>query len=532
MNDRTSGNDDFTTEEQALIRRHCSNLKGRCFALENLPEVVKGALFARYSRTAKSLRRLLVDEFARSEGGTNSRAAELYERVLGEYGDDSVAQLGSAHIACEGVSNVMTKILERGRLMSYLEQSTRYVAYTERPKGRWKYRTPVEVADPELRHLYELAMNQCFATYAAALRQARDFFRRIRPREPGEIETAYERAVRAKALDTVRGLLPAATISNLGIHGSGQAFEALLLRLGAHELDEARAMGSAMLQELKKVIPAFVARVERPDRGGKWRTFLSERRRREVELAERLDDGGAGRGRRTGAEASVRLIDHDPEGEIKVLAGLAYEQSDRSFEKLMQRVRQFAPAKRGELIEKAVGSRENRRHRPGRAFELTEYTFEVVGDYGAFRDLQRHRMLSIEWQKLDTAYGATRPEAIDEMGARADWDSALEAAGSVHEQVRERYGAAVAQYAVPMAYRIRFLLRLNAREAMHMMELRTQPAGHPAYRKFCQQMHRLIAGTAGHHAIAAAMRHVNHDDVVLERLAAEQQTADARRRSR
>ena len=239
-----------------------------------------------------------------------------------------------------------------------------------------------------------------------------------------------------------------------------------------------------------------------------------------------------GAGRRIGAATSVRLIDHDPEGEIKVLAGLAYEQSNRSFEKLMQRVRQFSPAKRGELIEKAVSSRENRRHRPGRGFELTEYTFEVVGDYGAFRDLQRHRMLSIEWQKLDTAYGATRPEAIDEMGARADWDSALEAAGSVHEQVRERYGATVAQYAVPMAYRIRFLLRLNAREAMHMMELRTQPAGHPAYRTLCQQMHRLIAGTAGHQAISAVMRHVNHDDVVLERLAAEQQTADARRRPR
>ena len=138
----------FTQEEQTAIERYFGNSNSSVFVLTNLPEVVKGALFARYSRSAKSVRRLFLDEFlgALTEENTTDdgrgpgeeRAERLYSRVFNEYGDDSVSQLGGAHIACEGISNVLTKILERGRLMAYLEQSTRYVPYTDRPNGQWK----------------------------------------------------------------------------------------------------------------------------------------------------------------------------------------------------------------------------------------------------------------------------------------------------------------------------------------------------------------------------------------------------------
>ena len=151
--------------------------------------------------------------------------------------------------------------------------------------------------------------------------------------------------------------------------------------------------------------------------------------------------------------------------------------------------------------------------------------FEITGDYGAFRDLQRHRMLSIEWQPVSTSHGHVTPEAIVEMGADEDWRGAMDAAAEAHGRIEQTCGRTIAQYAVPMAYRIRFTMKLNAREAMHMIELRTQPAGHPSYRRVCQRMHELIRSEAGHEGIARLMRFTNHDDVELERMAAEQRTS-------
>ena len=519
--------EDFTPAERARLEPRFTNVEGRCFALRNLPETVKGALFARYSRSAKPLRRLYLDEFdadlppageAADESG--GRAAALYGRVLGQYGDDSVAQLGSAHVACEGVSNVLTKVLERGRLMSYLEQSTRYVPYTDRPGGQWKYVTPDEIKELADRRRYVRTLDNAFETYARFLGAAEAHFREAHPLERGDDPSAWKRAVRSRALDTLRGLLSAATRSNLGIHGSGQAFEALLLRLGAHPLGEARAMGATMLTALEQVIPAFVQRVNRAERGGAWRDYLRSRHRAGEDAAAALgcdQEDAAGN-----AGNYVRLIDWKGDGEACVLAAALYPHSEESLSGLRRRVQEMSGEERIQTIRRIVGERGNRRHRPGRAFEHADYTFEVTGDYGAFRDLQRHRMLTIDWQRLTTRHGAAEPGALDAIaGLRPAWNRVIEESEELHERLRERYGAYVAQYAVPMAFRIRFTMRMNAREAMHVIELRTQPAGHPSYRRICQRMHRLIRDQAGHEAIAAAIGFANHEDAGLGRIAAE-----------
>ena len=255
----------FTADERRALSPYFTNVDRDVFALRNLPEVVKGALFARYSRSAKSLRRLFLDEFLAAVPAGRvpdaavgvERAHRLYERVFGDYGDDSVAQLGAAHVACEGVSNVLTKVLERGRLAAYLEQSTRYVPYTDRPGGRWKYLVPDELDGLPLRERYVSTLDDAFETYRRWLEPAQDHFRRRYPNTAGDSEGVYRAVIRAKALDTLRGLLPAATRSNVGIFASGQAFEALLLRMRAHPLTEARACADRMLAELRKLIPAF-----------------------------------------------------------------------------------------------------------------------------------------------------------------------------------------------------------------------------------------------------------------------------------
>src|SRR5881628_3146328 len=292
--------DEFTREERAALAPYVSNLDGPVFALVNLPEVVKGALFARYSRSPKSLRRLFVDEFLGTAGleaaagavGTpdaagTQRAEQLYERVFVEYGDDSVAQLGGVHLACEGASNILTKVLEWGRLMDYLEQSTRYIPYDDQPQGAYRYHVPAELTGA-LRERYVATLDRSFDIYRVWLPQLRAFFERKFPRDPAEAETVYRMTIRAKALDTLRGMLPAATTSNVGIYGTGQAYEQLLLRMRAHPLQEVRAYADLMLAELRKVIPAFLKRVDVPERGGVWSAYFEETRKEMREVAGRL----------------------------------------------------------------------------------------------------------------------------------------------------------------------------------------------------------------------------------------------------
>lgn len=521
----------FTEEERGRLVPHFTNLDGHVFALTNLPETVKGALFARYSRSAKSLRRLFLDEFAdriparperpglretgREEVGLE-RAEKLYARVFNEYGDDSVAQLGGAHIACEYVSNVLTKVLEWGRLMSYLEQSTRYVPYTDKLDGRWRFHVPGEIAPGALRDRYVSTMDAAFEAYARWIPAMQQHFERRYPRSPADSEAVHRAAIRAKALDTLRGLLPAATQSNVGMYGTGQAFEALLLRMRASPLAEARACADQMLQELRKVIPAFLTRVDQPDRGGAWSEYLQEGRRRRAAAAAEILSGIEPEPR-----DEVTLTDFDPDGEVKIVAGALYAVSDLPDDQLLAIARRMTPDERTMVLRAAIGERRNRRHKPGRAFERTSYRFDVLTDYGAFRDLQRHRLLTLEWQPLTTRHGCTEPEAIAEAGALEDWRKVMDASADLYDALVSAGLTEIAPYAVAMAYRVRFYVEMNAREAMHMIELRTAPQGHPAYRRVCQQMHRLIADRAGHHAVAGAMKFVDHSTVELERLNSE-----------
>ena len=522
----------FTADERRALSPYFTNLDHDVFALRNLPEVVKGALFARYSRSAKSLRRLFLDEFldAVPAGGVGEaavgveRADRLYERVLGDYGDDSVAQLGAAHVACEGVSNLLTKVLERGRLAAYLEQSTRYVPYTDRPGGRWKYLVPDELDGLPLRERYISTLDGAFETYRRWLEPAQDHFRRRYPNTAGDSEGVYRAVIRARALDALRGLLPAATRSNVGIFASGQAFEALLLRLRAHPLAEARACGERMLTELRRVMPAFLTRVDRQDRGVRWSRYLADTRRETGATVARLLRGTA-----PARQPEVVLNDFDPDGEVKVVAAALYEASDLPESQLLAAARGMSADDRAAVLRAYAGERANRRHRPGRAFERTGYCFDVLSDYGAFRDLQRHRLLTVEWQELSADHGYVEPSVLEEIGAADDWRRVMEHAGALHEALTREVAPAVAQYAVPMAYRIRYRMQMNAREAMHVIELRTTPQGHPAYRRICQTMHRLIAEQAGHRAIAEAMRFADHSAVDLGRLGGER--ASERRRS-
>ncbi|HSJ17930.1 MAG TPA: FAD-dependent thymidylate synthase [Solirubrobacterales bacterium] len=511
----------FTDEERALLAPHFTNVDRPVFALVNLPETVKGALFARYSRYPGTLRRLFVDEFAADvpsggrpfEGEEGERAAGLYERVFIGYGDDSIAQVGGAHLACEWVSNVLTKQLQRGRLAAYLEQSTRYIPYDRPlPDGGYRY-----YSDDELGPAYREAMDELFAIYSRSLETVQGWAADKWPRS-GEPEAAWQRSIKAKALDLLRGLLPASTLSHVGIYASGQAYEQLLLRLMASPLPEARQFAQLMLAELKQVMPSFVARVDRPERGGDWVSYLRERREAAERWVARL---GLDR-REPGDGPRVELVRVDG-GEIDLLAASLFEQGGSSEAAIRSRVEALDPREREAMLAELAGERRNRRHRPGRGWEAVRYRFEIVSDYGGFRDLQRHRMLTCQWQRLSPDLGAGVPDEVREAGAGDDYERALARSRLEFERLESAGLAEAAPYALCLGYRIRYVLDLNAREAMHVCELRSGREGHPTYRAVAQAMYEQIA--AVHPGIARAMRHVDTSrEPRLERILSEIRT--------
>jgi len=517
----------FTPAEQTVLRRHVTNVDGPVFALVGLPETTRAALFARYSRSSKSLRRLLLDEFigggavdaspapdaAGAAGVGEARARDLFGRVLAEYGDDSVAQLAGVHLACEQASQLLCKAIEWGRLAGYLEQSTRYIPYTDRRDGGYRYHRDPAVESSGLAATYTAAMDGLFDAYAALLPEVRAHLDRTLPE--AEDVAARRRAIRALSLDLCRGLLPAGTVSNVGVFASPQAYEQMVLRLRAHPLPEARSYAELIAGELRTVVPEFLTRLDRPDRGGVWADYLRDTAANLAREAALLPLGG---GEVEGDE--VRLLEWEEDGEERVIAASLFPHGDCSAVALRNAVQQMTPEERERVFAAAVGERRNRRHRPGRAFEHATYTFEIVADYGAFRDLQRHRMLTMQWQRLSPDLGYAVPAEVDAAGLGETWRSAVAAAEGAHQRLRPQFPEQ-AGYLVTLGHRVRWLMRLNAREAMHMIELRTSPQGHPAYVRICREMHGQIRDVAGHRLIAAAMRFVGSEDVHLPRYAAE-----------
>ncbi len=514
----------FTPEEEALLRPHFTNLDRPVFCLVNLPETVKGAMFARYSRYPGTLRRLFLEEFAAEvpddgrpfDGVEGERAAGLYERVFMGYGDDSIAQVGGAHLACEWASNVLTKVLQRGRLAAYLEQSTRYIPYDQpMPDGAgggYRYYSDERLGAP-----YRAAMDDLFEIYSRGLEAVQYWAAERWPRGE-EPEVAWRRSIRAKALDLLRGLLPASTLSHVGIFASGQAYEQLLLRMMASPLPEAREYGGMILTELAKVIPSFVARVGKPDRGGEWIAYLSERRETAERIVARI---GLDRPAQ-GDSPSVELV-HVDGSEEDLLAASLFESAAVSEGDIRGRIEALDPLERAELIAELAGERANRRHRPGRGWEAVRYRFEIVSDYGGFRDLQRHRLLTCQWQRLGPHLGAGIPDEVREAGVGSEYQRGLEISRAEFERLESEGLHEAAPYALCLGYRIRYVLDLNAREAMHLIELRSGREGHPTYRAVAQAMYERIA--AVHPAIAQAMTHVDSSrEPRLERILSEIRT--------
>ncbi|MHB8190064.1 MAG: FAD-dependent thymidylate synthase [Ferrimicrobium sp.] len=516
--------EEFSAVEREQLGPYFSNLDEQVFCLTNLGEEVKAALFARYSRSAKSLRRIFLDEFAEGYGtdlvvkSGGDRAAALIDRVIGEYGDDSVAQLGVLHVALEQVSTTVTRAIEWGRLMSYLEQSTRYVPLAEpRSDGSARVVVPGELSPSDEVRFLEV-MEHLVRVYEGGRRRVVEHLtQRYRPQSG-----AQRRAIAAAALDTVRGILPTATMTNLGIVANAQSLEYLVVRLRARGDAETLSIADALAGQLREQIPALTSRLDRPDRGGRAVAYLRDTA---DQVREWMDSMGVTTGAHSALVArapEVSLVGWDRDAERELAVWVVFPERRWTVSEARAWVQSRSDEEIGSLISLYAGDRSNRRYRPGRAFEMVHYVFEVTTDFGSFRDLARHRVMTLFNQELSFDEGYVLPELLDEIGYRPEVVAAFDEAAIFGRYLEQSYGALVARSVVPLAFRVRAAMAMNAREAMHLIELRSQPQGHEVYRSIAQQMHRAIAEVAGHRAIAETMIFVDHDFYRMGREASEE----------
>lgn len=505
-----------TASGNAFLAKAVTNPTGNVYAFtDTFSPVTIAAAMARLSRRADDLRITLLDEFANKTG----KDEDLLKRVITAYGDDSVQQLVGQHIVVEGASNLLTKKLEWGRLAAYLEQSTRYIYYDQKNEnGHYRYYTPHHF-NKKTKALYRETLDSIFDKYSDMVHKLTDHVRAASDVPKSEQDGAWMAATRAQACDAVRAVLPVATQSTVGIYASGQALESLIMHLLWDELPEARATGEKLLQEARKVVSTFLERADIPERGGATIAYQANRRTAVKKLAEEhLPKNHAQQ------SDAVTLTDIWPRNELDVIPDMLYEHSHLPLESIRDDVAKWSYKQKVSVFNAYIGERLNRRHRPGRALEKIHYSWDLVCDYGIFRDLQRHRMVDdLEWQCLTPRYGYEIPALIEEAGLAEPFLDCFDQSLELYSALQEAGYELEAQYATLMGHKMRWKVTYNARQAFHLHELRTTQHGHPGYRKLVLEMHEKLVQM--HPLIGEAIKFVNKDeDPALTRLAAERYT--------
>ncbi len=512
----------ITDAGRQRLRALVTDTEGPVYAFTGgLPPAMVAAAMARLSRRGDDMRITLLDEFIDQA----DQDTALLRRVVTAYGDDSVQQLVGVQLVVENASNLLTKQLEWGRLASYLEQSTRYIYFDQvDARGRYRYHTPDDLST-DLSQRYEATMTGIFQRYSQMVRELTTYIRQQQPTPTDKSErAAWQAATRAQACDAIRPVLPVATRSTVGIFASAQATDNLIMHLLSSPLAEARATGQAIYDQAVKVIPAFLERTMRADRGLATVAYRANTRSSMRQLTRQLISQSVNQTAYATQTEPVKLLRAYPEAEWELVAEMLFAHSDLPLADIRQQVARWSKADMRQVLQTYFGERLNRRHRPGRALEIAHLEWEIMGDYGTFRDLQRHRIVdAFEWQDLSPQHGYEVPELVQQANQEETFRECFALAEELYELLRVNGHETEAQYATLLGHRMRYRFMANLRELFHLIELRTGPAGHPGYRKICQEMYRLL--TEVYPLTASAMRFVNQDeDPALTRLAAERAT--------
>lgn len=514
--------DKYTKADKQNLSPFFTNLDQSVYApLIFSPEVI-GALCSRTSRAADDLRKIFLNEYIApflkdgSEYGhalrefiaflkkhpieqifSNPRARSFYAKWLAQYGDDSIAQMAGMHVVYSALSQVAIKHFEDQRIgLAPIEKSTRYVNYASQVNGQFRYYTDPTLASYKLEKPYRAAMDGLFRTYGSLLPRLQTW---LHKRFPDESLSVIEK----KAFDTLRGLLPTSALSQVAFFGNGQAFEYLLARSLKHSLGEIRWAADRTYDELYKIAPSFLRRVKDPagaQVAAEYQEYLAGRGERVANTqSERShtnsDRPGArvGRSSLVGLEASVGLLEFDPDGQEKVITGMLYgtPNNHASWADTFSRVKKMSDSQKRRVIAAYLSGRTQRWQKVGRAFENAYVRFEILMNIGGWRDIHRHRMLTQQRQLFTVAHGFDTPPELVEAKLDKPYRAAIQKVDAVYERIAAR-DSVLAQYCVTLAHRVRFQQWKNLRECFWEMELRTIPEGHPDYRKIEQEKFHLL----------------------------------------
>ena len=528
------GNWQITPAGHSYLAHKVTSSEEQVYAFTKEADPVEiAAAMARLSRREGSLLSCILDEFAIKDEG----ADDLLDRVITSYGDDSVANLYSFYIVTESISNLATKQVEWGRLASYLEQSTRYIFYTQKQaNGRYKYYLPKNLP-AELLAKYIEINDKIFDLYSKTVETVTEYVRSQNPRPQKDQDRAgwlaWNGATRAQACDVARAILPASTLSTVGIHASALSVDNMVKHLWAEPLDELNELGTKILSASRQVAPVFMRRTDLEDRGLADVAYRRDNRQKVKQVVSELNSLYLLHNKPHDVE--VKIIDFWPIREEDFLARLLFAESSLSLDQLRVSLEVVKLNMESQDFEEYIancilqycGDRLNRRHKPGRALEKPRLEIEIVGDYGTFRDLQRHRMVDgFEWQRLSPDLGFDVPSLIIEAGCEDDFREAFRLSKMLYRELQHAGYPEESQYAICMGYRMRYSFIANVRELFHLLELRTSPQGHPGYRYICNEIYSQLKNIWPN--VAAAMIYVNKTDDLgeLTRMASERNTIE------
>lgn len=496
----------LTEDQQERIRPFVTSLTSDVYALINLPPQVAGAVISRFSRTNKGARELLATEFIHDlppiapqavckcpsfcecHKGEQERATAFYDRVLGAYGDDSIAELGGLHIIVENCSLLAAKALEESRYISAIEQSTRYVALEKTDKG-YPYYNPVFYLESMLPESYAAMGDKLFGAYHAVKERATEWLNETLVRPERVSDSVWNRSVTAKALDIARGLLPLATLCNVGIYANARTYEDLIYDLVATNKNELYTLANQIYAVCDSVMPAMVRRVN-TDKGD-WaisrRQMINQDRTRTSRMirASRNGDLTINNG------PCIDLVYQTPDAARRVAESIYFafdcESHGQSFPLVDHDVYR--------VLQEAIGPRNSRYDKAPKEFELVAFEFEIVSSIGTWRDLQRHRVTTQIRQPFTARHGYMVPQEVVDMGMEDTWRDAAGNAGTfvrfleLHDKA---YVQEYAPYMLPLCYQTRYRMYADAKEWYHICELRSQPQGHAEYRMIAMQIAEIL----------------------------------------
>ena len=536
--------ENFNSEEKLKLESHFSNVDKSVFVIITPNQVDRGALMSRYSRTDKTMRRVFIDEFLPNP----NRGFEFYNKVLLDYGDDSVAELGTVQCALEWVSNIAAQKLEDHRIgFSFLEKSSRYVAFDKKINGNYKYYRDKKIMTSSYADNFIQSCNLAFEIYSKNIIPMQNYLKEKMPidnlyfynsdiqnestfnslKSSIDIENAkkiYLSTIKAKTLDILRNLLPSSTLTNVAITGNGRAFEYLLFNMFSSGLYELQDLGNNLFEELEKYIQPFIKR-SKDKYSIAYREYLTKTKDSINQFLNSEFQSKENDNNNIINSNSANLLSFisNKDAEIKLASSILHQYcKDTTMTFLLDFVNSISDEKRHEIIRLYTQFRQNRRHRPGRAFESIDYSFELLTNYGTFRDLHRHRIMTISRQLLSTKYGFDIPGEILGLGIEKDYKDCMYFSNDVYNIISKKM-LDEAQYVVNFAYRYPYFMKMNLREACHLIELRTTPQGHPDYRRVCQKLYSLIKKV--NPVISEGIKFVDMNDYDLERFTSEKKSA-------